>query len=254
MAKGVGCVETGTLMGKSTSPSIWRRAAIQAKRWLPLLCIASIALVAYRYHLPDYLSLQTIREQRDSLLRFVDNYPVGAPCLYTLAYALLAAASLPGGALLTILGGFLFAQPMGTIYVVIGASLGASCLFLSVRHAFFAPLKKRMSPRLCKLAEGYKKHPVSYLLFLRLVPLFPFWLVNIAPALLGVAFVPFFWTTVVGIIPGSFVYVQAGVGLGKIFDTGAKWQDLFNPEIRLFLFFLGLASLAPIVFRRAYPS
>ena len=164
----------------------------------------------------------------------------------------MTALSLPGGALLSIIGGFLFGVPLSTIYVVVGATIGATIIFLAARTAIGDLLKRKAGPFLSKMDTGFQKNTASYLLFLRLIPLVPFWLVNIAPAFFNVKTRTYLWTTFVGIIPGAYVFTQAGNGLGAIFDSGKEFsiETVFNIEVKIALVVLALFALIPIFVKR----
>ena len=126
------------------------------------------------------------------------------------------ALSLPGGAFLTVVGGFLFGIAVGASAAVIGATIGATLIFLVARTALGEPLLRRAGPRANQLAEGFSKDAFSYLLFLRLVPAFPFFLVNLVAAFAGVRLGPFIAATALGIIPGAMVFALAGIGLDSV--------------------------------------
>ena len=159
--------------------------------------------------------------------------------------------SLPGAALMTIIGGFLLGQWVGTGAVVIGATLGASVLFVSARSASQDLLAKKMGPWAKKMQAGFQKNAFSYLLTLRLIPLFPFVIINLVAALLQLPFRIFFWGTFLGIIPGSFVYTSLGVALQDLIQSPNFSADLImKPSILLALTGLGLLSLLPLLYQK----
>ncbi|MBI3900945.1 MAG: VTT domain-containing protein, partial [Chlamydiia bacterium] len=182
------------------------------KRLLPFLIILMLMIASYSLGIHKYLTIDALKQNYSLLQGYVDGHPVLSPILYILIYAISTAILLPGGAFLSMAGGFLFHVPWGTFYVLVGATLGASALFLAVRAFCIEMLKHMASPFLKKMIKGFQKNAWSYLLFLRLVPLFPFWLINIAAGFFEVNFLTFLWTTFVGIIPGSYAYTQAGAG------------------------------------------
>jgi uncharacterized membrane protein YdjX (TVP38/TMEM64 family) len=198
-------------------------------------------LLAYALGLGDFLSLAELKKHRQSILLFAEQSPFLSACAYITCYTALTALSVPGGAFLSIVGGFLFPQPWSTLYVVTGATMGAIAIFTAAKTALGDSLRNKAGPFLQKMAQGFHKNAANYLLFLRLVPLFPFWLVNLAPALFGVPLRTYAWTTFVGIIPGAFVFTQAGAGLGAILDGEGSIEisDVLNPQMRL-----ALAALA----------
>ena len=153
---------------------------------------------------------------------------------------------------MTLAGGFLFGVPVGATLTVIGATTGAALLFVIARSALGDMLRARAGPFLARMAEGFRKDAFSYLLFLRLVPAFPFWAVNLVPALLGMRLAPFVLATALGIIPGTTVFSAFGASLGQVFDAGGevRLKDVFSPTLIAALAGLGVLSLLPIALRR----
>jgi uncharacterized membrane protein YdjX (TVP38/TMEM64 family) len=222
------------------------------RRFIPIFILAVLMVLAYLAGLHEYLSYESLREHRTALKTLVEAHPLLAPLLYIFVYMASTALSIPGGIFLSIFGGFLFPQPYSAIYVVTGATLGAILIFLAARTAFGEFLKNRAGPLMQKMRAGFHENGASYLLFLRLVPLFPFWLVNLAPAFFGVSLFTFIWTTFFGIIPGAFVFTQAGVGLGAILDTGETLSidAIFNIQVKIALIALGIFALLPIIIKK----
>lgn len=221
------------------------------KRFIPLIIIAVLMLLAWYFNLTQYLSYEAIRANRMALVDYVEQHYILAPLVFIGAYITVTALSIPVAVYLTLLGGFLFPQPLSTLYVVTGATIGACFLFFAASTALGETLRERAGPRLAKMRSGFQENAAGYLLFLRLVPLFPFWLVNIAPALLGVPFITFLWTTALGITPGAFVYAQVGTGLGAIFESGEEFSvnALLNNDIKIAFVALGIFALIPTVYR-----
>lgn len=221
------------------------------KRLAPLLVLLALIAAAFVFRLDKYLTLDALRDNRAVLAAFVQSHDVAAALGFMLAYAAVVALSLPGATIMTLTGGFLFGVSLGAALNVIGATAGASLLFLIARSAFGAALRERAGPFLARLADGFRKDAFSYLLFLRLVPAFPFWAVNLAPALLGMRFPTFVAATALGIIPGTTVYSAFGASLGQLFDAGAevRLKDVFSPTLIAALIGLGFLSLLPVVVR-----
>lgn len=224
------------------------------KRFLPLLIILTLMVLVYASGLTDFLTFEALKDNRQMLLAFVNTHPILAPAAFILLYAAATALSIPGAVFLTLFGGFLFPQPLSTIFVVTGATSGAVIIFLAAKTAFGDILKEKAGKRLNKMRAGFQENATSYMLFLRLVPLFPFWLVNLAPAFFGVPLFTYAWTTFVGIIPGAFVYTQAGTGLGAILDSGEKFtlKGLFNPDVKIALVALGIFALLPVIIKKIW--
>lgn len=221
-------------------------------KWIALSVIVGIVILnicCLEY--ADFLTYQELSRHRDVLKNFVNEHPFLAPLTYIITYVGIAALSIPGGALVSIAGGFIFGQPWSTVYVVIGATAGASLLFLAARTLFQEILRPYIEPYLKRMEKGFQENAASYLLFLRFVPLFPFWGVNLAPAFLGVRLWTFIWTTFVGIIPGAFVFTQAGTGLEQILDAEDLSLDtIFNLQVKIALVALALFALAPILIKK----
>ena len=225
-------------------------APVLRRFWPALVLLAGLAAFLI-LDLGQYFSLEAIRDNREALLGLVQRNGALAVVGYIALYTLFVAFSLPAATLLTLLAGFLFGPFLGSAIVVTGATLGAVAVFLAARHMCQDALRRRAGPWLAKMQGGFNENAVSYMLVLRLVPLFPFFVVNIVPALLGVSLRVFALTTLAGIIPGSFVYVSVGNGLGAIFDRGGA-PDLgliFDPEILLPLLGLAVLSLLPVAYK-----
>lgn len=222
------------------------------KRLAPLLALAALIAAAFVFRLDDYLTLDALRDNRAVLSAFVQSHGVAAALGFVLAYTSVVALSLPGATIMTLAGGFLFGVPLGAALTVVGATAGAALLFLIARSAFGDALRDRAGPFLARMADGFRKDAFNYLLFLRLVPAFPFWAVNLAPALLGMRLRPFVGATALGIVPGTTVYSAFGASLGQIFDAGAevRLKDIFSPTLVAALIGLGVLSLLPVVLRR----
>lgn len=222
------------------------------KRLLPLAILAIAAIGVFASGLHNYLSFEALAEHREILLSLVANHAVLAPLVFIAIYAGATAMSLPGGVILTIAGGFLFGTWLGGLYVVIGATLGAVGIFLIAKTALGDALKNKAGPWMAKMEAGFKENELSYLLILRLVPLFPFWLVNLVPAFLGVSLTTYVIATFVGIIPGSFAYASVGAGLGTVFDQGKApgLEILADPKVWGPMVALIVLALVPVVYKR----
>ena len=222
------------------------------RRFLPLGVLALAIGAVFASGLHNYLSFDALKEHREALLGFVNANPLTAPLVFIVVYAVATALSVPGGVILTIAGGFMFGTWLGGMCVVIGATIGATAVFLIAKTAFGDVLRAKAGPRLGKMEAGFRENALSYLLVLRLIPLFPFWLVNLVPAFLGVALRTYAFGTFVGIIPGSLVFASVGNGLGAVFDAGGT-PDLgiiFEPAILGPILALSLLALMPVAYKR----
>ncbi len=223
-------------MSDTTRPS--------ASRYWPLLAILAALVLAWAFGLHRYLSFDALAQHRAALVALVAERPVTAAALYVAAYVAVVTLSVPGGGVLTLAGGFLFGTALGAALTVVGAGVGACLIFLAARSALAPLVAGRAAGLVEKLRAGIERDGFFYLLSLRLVPVVPFWLLNLAPALLGMRFAPYAAATFLGIIPGTVVFAGIGAGLGEVFAQGTR-PDLaiiFSP--RLLLPLLGLAALS----------
>ncbi|MDJ1157697.1 VTT domain-containing protein [Chelatococcus sp. SYSU_G07232] len=239
-------------------------------RFLPLvlLLVATMAVLASGLH--RYLSFEGIVAHREYLRGYVSQHYAAALALYAVVYVGVVALSLPGGLVLTILGGFLFGWSVGGGVAVVAATVGATIVFLAARTSLGAVLAARAGPALQRIARGFRENAVFYLLFLRLVPVFPFWLVNLAPALFGVPLATYVATTIVGILPATFAFAFAGAGLDNAVEahraayeaclaagqTGCRLtmskKALVNRELIVALVALGFLALLPVALKRLF--
>jgi uncharacterized membrane protein YdjX (TVP38/TMEM64 family) len=221
-------------------------------RWVPVLLLLAGLAAVFAFGLERYLSLDSLRQHRRWLVVEVDAHPAEAALLFFAVYVATTALSLPGAAVLTIAGGWLFGTLWGSVVVLAAATLGASLVFLAARTAIGDLLRRKAGPFLKRMETGFRENAFNYLLVLRLIPLFPFWLVNLVPAFLGMRLAPFVLATLIGIAPATFVYATLGDGLGELFDSGAA-PDLgllFKPKLLLPVLGLALLALAPVLYRR----
>jgi uncharacterized membrane protein YdjX (TVP38/TMEM64 family) len=226
---------------------------IQQNPFFPLVIILTFVLISYGVFYAFPLSLNSLREINQSLQLFASHHPLLTPFLFVIVYIFFAMLPVPGIFMLSIISGYLFSQPLSTLYPVISATIGATSLFLLTRTAIGGLIYKRTNFTLIKMEKGFQENAANYLLFLRFIPLFPFWLVNIAGAFFRVPLKTFIWTTFVGMIPSTFAYAQAGKGLIKAFESSAEFDGLnsiLNANLVLSLFALALLSLTPMVFKK----
>ena len=229
------------------------KAGVPLARHIPLGVILITAVVGY-FTLGDMLSFETLRENREALMEFRDKHYMIVALVFMVVYFVIVALSLPGSAVASVTGGFLFGLWLGTMFNVTAASLGAFIIFFAARWGLGRALAARIETSegtLKKIKKGLREHEISVLFLLRLVPAVPFFVANLLPALVGVRFVNFAFTTVLGIIPGGLIYSWIGVGLGEVFDRGETpdlsllWEPLvIGPILALCL----LAGL-PIVYK-----
>ncbi len=223
----------------------------QVKNWLILIILLLGCIAFFYFDLATYFTFDSLKQHRQLLLAWTKTHYLLTVITFMLIYIIAVAISIPGATFLTLVGGFLFGIFWGTMYVVISATLGSFCIFLAVRMALESWIEKKAARWVNKMRRGFQENAVQYLLVLRFVPLFPFWVVNIVPALLGVRPAVFFVTTLIGIIPGSFIYVLLGSGLGHVFDQNQtpNLKIIFEPSILIPLIALGLLSILPTFYK-----
>ena len=221
------------------------------RRWLPLLAILLATAAFFAFGLEHYLSLEALRANRDWLYGQVNNHLALVLVIYLLVYAGVVTLSLPGATLLTLVGGCLFGLWLATGVTILAATLGATLLYLAARTAFADLLRARAAPWLKRLSAGFQENALSYLLFLRLTPAFPFFVVNLVPAFLGVGLRTFVLATFIGIIPGTFVYTSVGAGLKSLLDSDQPFSlgGVLTPQIVTALIGLALLSLLPVAWK-----
>ncbi|ODT46849.1 MAG: dihydrolipoamide dehydrogenase [Nitrospira sp. SCN 59-13] len=200
----------------------------------------------FYYDLGRFLSLSALQGHRDKLLAFADTNYVATVGLFIAAYALVTGLSLPGAVMLTLAGGFLFGAVLGTLFVNVGATTGATLAFLTARYVLQDTVEQKFGKSLKPLQDGFTKNAFSYLLTLRLIPLFPFFMVNLVSGLTRVSAGTYIGATALGILPGSFVYAYAGRQLGSMHSL----KDIASPNVIGALVFLGLLALVPVVYKK----
>jgi uncharacterized membrane protein YdjX (TVP38/TMEM64 family) len=224
-----------------------RKLLADRRLWIAAGAVA-LLLAARASGLGELLSLDTLARHRGALSDFVAANFVVAALAYVGVYVAAVAFSVPGAVFLTLAGGFLFGAVSGTLLTVLGATVGATLIFLFARRVFGADALDRMGPKARALGEGIRRNAASYLLVLRLVPLFPFFLVNLVPAFVGVKLATYVATTAIGILPGTAVFSLAGAGLGEVLALGGDFdvRAVLTPEILGALIGLAVLSLAAI--------
>lgn len=245
-----------------------RSGSVLAYRLLLLVAVVAVALAVYWLAGRQTLSLDALVRHRAAIDAFVHGHAVAAVLAYIGLYIVTVALSVPGATFLTVAGGFLFGVWIGAAASVVGATLGATAIFLMARTALGAPLLARAGPKAAELARGFREDAFSYLLFLRLVPAFPFFLVNLVPAFAGVRLAPFVAATALGVIPAAVVYSLAGTGLDSVIAAQRKAhadclaadaapcrlafdaRDVLTPELVAALVALALLALVPVLVKR----
>jgi uncharacterized membrane protein YdjX (TVP38/TMEM64 family) len=212
-----------------------------------IVLVLAVAVGAFFYFdLGRLLSLTALQENRNSLLAFTHANFWAAVAIFIGAYAMVAGLSLPGAAILTLAGGFLFGAGLATVLVNVGATTGATVAFLTARYLLRNTVERKFGKWLRPFQEGFAKNAFSYLLTLRLIPLFPFFVVNLVSGLTRVRVGTYVAATALGIIPGSFVYAYAGRQLGTINSL----KEIASPNVIAAFVLLGLLALVPVLYKK----
>jgi uncharacterized membrane protein YdjX (TVP38/TMEM64 family) len=252
------------------APALPAATRLSLRRLAPVGVLVAVMVLVFAMGWHRHLSLQTLVDHRTALKAFVAAHYVAALLAFMAVYVAAVSLSIPGAVFLTMTAGVLFGTLVGGIAVVIAATIGASVIFLIARSAFASYVVRRAGPRLTRIVDGFCADAFSYLLFLRLVPLFPFFLVNLAPALVGVRLPVFIAATALGIIPATFVFVSVGAGLDSVIlaqdamykaclasgrsDCRLDFElaGVLTPQLIGALVALGVLALVPVVVKRVF--
>lgn len=227
-----------------------------ARRFGPIAVIAAGLGFGYLMGWHQYFSLEFLAAQREALTAYVTAHYALSLAGFVALYALAVAFSFPAASVLTIFGGFLFGWWVAGIAVAFGATAGASVLFLAARSVFGDFLRERVGGLAARLADGFREDAFSYLLVLRLAPFFPFFVINIAPALFGVKLRTYVAATFLGILPGCFAYAWLGQGIGSVLEAAEReggsvsLKDLVTPEITIAFIALAVVAIIPTIIRK----
>ncbi len=208
-----------------------------------VLAVVTAITGFFVFDLQQYLSLAQLKSQRDALASYAQMRPVMTIGIYFIAYVVMAAFSLPGAAIMTIAGGAVFGLATGTVVVSFASSAGATLAFLAARFIFRDSVQRHFKDRLQRLNDGVQRDGGFYLLTLRLVPVFPFFVINLVAALTPLRTWTFYWVSQIGMLPATLVYVNAGTELGKVSAPG----DILSLPL---LGALVLLALLPLLMRR----
>jgi uncharacterized membrane protein YdjX (TVP38/TMEM64 family) len=244
-------------------------APSRLRRWLPLLVLAGLIAIAYVLGLQKYFSLAAIAENHAALETYVRDHLVSAVLIYMAIYVGVVALSLPGAGILSIAGGFIFGWGLSGTVTIFAATIGAIIVFQIVKTSLGASIAERAGPFVKKLSAGFANDAFNYLLFLRLVPAFPFFAINAVAGLVRVDLRTYALATLIGIIPGSYAFAWLGRGLGSIIEAQTKAHDvciaanglancpfeisassLVTPQLLIALAVLGVVSLIPVALKK----
>ena len=222
------------------------------KRLAALFGFAVLLGLFFAFDLDRLISYQGLAENEAALKQAVRQYPLLTGLAYMTVYVLAVTFSLPGALWLSLAGGLMFGTWAGGLMIVVSATLGASGLFVVARYIAGDSLRAKAGPALARFEASFNRDAFSYLLILRLLPIFPFFVVNLGAALVGVRYPIFAITTFFGIMPGTFVFASIGNGISVLLQRGEQpdLSVMTSPEILLPLIGLAVLSLAPMVWRR----
>lgn len=225
-----------------------------ARRYWPLILIVAAVLALYLSGWADALTLESLRLHRTQLHDAVAAHPGLAVAAFVGAYAAVTALSVPGAAIMTLASGLLFGPWAGGAASLVGATAGATAIYFATRSAFGEPFRRRAEQHggaLKRVIDGLGRDALSYVLTVRLIPVLPFWLVNIAAGVAGVPLRAYVLGSLVGMAPATFIYSWTGAGLGRLLDDGAE-PDLgllVDPYVLGPLLGLGVLALLPVLLR-----
>lgn len=223
------------------------------KRFLPLIIVAGALIAFFAFGLHKYFTLDTLKEHRGTLTGFASDNLLLAMLVMIGIYASAVSISFPGASLMSIFCGFMFGPLYGGIVIVIGATIGATVIFIIGRQAAGDVLASKAGNMMAKLEAGFAKNAFNYLLILRLIPAVPFWVLNLAAAAFQVPLRTYVVATFVGIIPGCFVYAGVGDGIGALFDSGSEINlasFIFAPRVVFPLIGLAVLAALPVIYQK----
>lgn len=218
------------------------------KQIILLLAIAAAAGLFFYFDLGRLLTLEALKANRRALLDYYGSHRVVTVAVFMAVYIIQTALSLPGAAVLSLAAGAIFGPAIGTVYVNIAATSGATLAFLAARYLLREAVSSRFGPRLEGMNKELEKRGLNYLLFLRLVPVFPFFLINLSAGLTRLPLRTFLVGTIIGIIPGSFVFVNAGASLANI----TTLSGIASPRVLGSIALLGIFALVPVLYGRYF--
>lgn len=220
--------------------------------FIPLFIIAVSMLASYLLGFYRVLNFEVLRYHHVEMIEYVNNNPLMIPFMFMGYCAGTTILCMPDGPILSLLAGFLFPQPWCTLYLLIGLTVGASIVFLSLKRALSAIPQTWMSRWFKKVDSHFDKHVISYMLFLRLFPFFPFWLVNLIPALFTIRLRTYIWTTLVGTIPSALILTEAGKGFNAVFEADEifRLESILTLDVQIILLSLAIFALLPMLLEK----
>jgi len=225
---------------------VLRKVIMSRNKITILISIALLVALFFSLGLGRYLTLTSLKANRAALVELYANHRFVTASAFIAVYIVQTVLSLPGAGILSLAAGAVFGVVRGALYVCIGATTGATLAFLISRYLFRDAIQKKFSSRLETMNRELEHSGFNYLLFLRLVPIFPFFLINLAAGLTKIPLRTFFLGTIIGMIPGNFVFCNAGASLATI----TKMNDIASPRVLGSFALLGLFALVPVAYRK----
>jgi uncharacterized membrane protein YdjX (TVP38/TMEM64 family) len=231
--------------------TLYEERNIAMIKWIVLLCVF-VGMVLVVIYGGEWLSFEALKANRAFLLTAVETRYTTSVGVFCAIYVFSVALSVPGASLLTLTAGFLFGPWVGTVLVVLSATVGATFVFMLARSTLGGMLRHRVEGVLGRTQRDMQDNAFYYLLMTRLIPVFPFFAMNLVPAFLNVGLCVFVLTTFIGIVPGSFIYVNMGTGLGRLLESngGFDLSQLLSGPMIVALTGLGLLALLPVMLKK----
>lgn len=221
-------------------------------RWLPLLALLCIMLSFFYFHLYRFFTFESLRVHRHLLIEWTQAHYCLTVVCYMLVFIILASSLIPMALFLTLTGGFLFGIWFGALFAISSAVIGGMLFVLAMKTALSDWFEKKAGAWLLRMEEGIEENAFNYLLTMRLIPVFPFWLVNLGSALFNVRLSIFIGATVLGMIPATLIYASVGNNLGSLFEMNQTpdINIIFQPHFLFPLLGLAALSIVPAVYRQ----
>lgn len=222
------------------------------KRLIPFAILVILILIVYLSNVHHIFSIEWLQKERNTLTNYAKEHPFLSAIIYLGIYTASVVLVIPDSTILTLLGGIVFPHPEALILAVLSETMGSTIFFAIFFTTFRAPIMQKEHIFISSLRKKFEKNRISYLLFLRISHVIPFWLTNVAAAYFRVKYWTFVWTTFVGVIPFTYIIANAGHSLSKAFDENKVMTlaDIFTFQVKLALLILGILALSPIVYKR----
>ncbi len=227
-----------------------RRFPTIIRRLLPLICLLVVGVVFIALGGTKYLKFDEILSIQADLVSFVKDHPFLSLLIFFSIYLIVTVSLIPGLLVLDMVAGFIFVQPIAFFIVLFSLSLGGFILFVASRHAFSDLLKNKEGKWISKIQKGFRKYQEGYLVFLRVIPFFPFGAISIALGFTQISLFKFTWTTMLGSLPSVYILTSAGRELNSIVSQGFSERELMTPKILIIYALFIIAVLGPLFLKK----